>query len=224
MTKASKFDEADREAVIRVIQDRYCVRLTPVGRRPKWLRDDNGKNYWVLGASAGWHGVPEEMMDAETKTPTAGKLVIANRSREAIQVFDGPLEPLVRNRNKLSRNKIGDYQFTVKQSEKTPPHQSNPGVCLDVTRGVRVHGRRQVQGSGQSQSKRFSAEAVGGTDRGASSRPRRKRVAFTPAACPPAGLRAHRRLVAASTGARARRSVTSSPPTCDRAVPESPSG
>lgn len=111
-----KFDETDRRAVIRAIQDRLGVRLSPVGRRRKWLRDGQGRSYWILGGYGEWHGIPEDMMDAEASHPTGGNLVVATRKRQALQIFIGPLEPIVQGRRKLNRARqtTGDYRFTIR--------------------------------------------------------------------------------------------------------------
>jgi hypothetical protein len=132
MTKTIKFDEADRSAVIRAIQAQRGVRLSPVRRRRKWLRDEENRSYWVLGGYDEWHGIPEEMMDAEADEPTGGFLALAIRKREALQIFFGPVEPIVRNRSRLyrARQTTGEYQyqFTI------------------TTRGNRVH-IKQVPGA-----------------------------------------------------------------------------
>ena len=46
-----KFGNRDRDRVIDAIQKHYAVKLQQVGRRPKWLRDASGRNWWVLGGS-----------------------------------------------------------------------------------------------------------------------------------------------------------------------------
>lgn len=111
MTKTMKFDQADRRAVIRALESHLGVQLSPVGRRRKWLRDNDGRSYWVLGGYGEWHGIPEEMIDEEVKNPTTGMLVIAKRRREALQVFVGPIDPILRNRNRFYRasRTTGDY-------------------------------------------------------------------------------------------------------------------
>ena len=112
-----KFDEIDRKAVIRSVEKSLDVSLSLVGRRKKWLRDDSGKTYWVLGGYGEWHGIPAEMMDAEAKNPTGGFIVVAIRHRSAIQIYIGPLKEVVANRGKLlrARKTTGDYQFTYRK-------------------------------------------------------------------------------------------------------------
>ena len=113
----SKFDETDRRAVIDELSRRLDVRISRVGRRRKWLRDHSGRNYWVLGGYADWHGIPEEMMDAEIADPSGGLVVIAMRRQSDMEIFLGPLAPLVAARRKLSRanQSSGDYQFTFRR-------------------------------------------------------------------------------------------------------------
>lgn len=112
-----KFDETDRQAVIDMLSRHFGVRLQPVGRRRKWLRDDAGRKFWVLGGYEDWHGIPEEMMDAEVISPSRGYIVIAIRHCSTIEVFIGPLTSLVAARAHLSRasQTTGDYQFKVEK-------------------------------------------------------------------------------------------------------------
>ena len=90
-----KFDETDRSAVIDELGRRLGVQINRVGHRRKWLRDHSGRNYCVLGGYADWHGIPEEMMDAEVADPSDGFVVIAMRRQSDMEIFLGPLAPLV---------------------------------------------------------------------------------------------------------------------------------
>lgn len=116
MTDA-KFDETDRRAVIDELRRRLGTKIKAVGRRRKWLRDEQERNYWVLGGYGEWHGIPEEMMDAEIAAPSGGSIVIATRHQSTIKLFIGPLAPLVEARDTLYRasHTTGDYQFTCKE-------------------------------------------------------------------------------------------------------------
>ena len=113
----AKFDETDRRAVIDELSRRLDVQISRIGRRRKWLRDHSGRNYWVLGGYADWHGIPEEMMDAEEADPSDGFVVIAMRRQSDMEIFLGPLAPLVAARRKLYRanQSTGDYQFTFRR-------------------------------------------------------------------------------------------------------------
>ena len=113
-----KFDNLDRDRVIRAVQEHFDIHLKRVGSRRKWLRDESGRNWWVLGGKDDYHGIPEDMMEGERHARTEGMLVIAWREVGSIDAFSGPLGSLVSTRDKLYRaaRTTGDYQFeaTVK--------------------------------------------------------------------------------------------------------------
>ena len=99
----NKFDNLDRNRVIHAVEEYHGVKLEKVGRRRKWLQDESGRNWWILGGYGDYHGVPEEMMEAELKSPTTGILIIAERKLTDIDIFSGSVEKLCKNRNKLYR-------------------------------------------------------------------------------------------------------------------------
>jgi hypothetical protein len=113
MTKTTRADELDRERVVRALQEHLGIHLMRIGSRRKWLRDDDGRSYWVLVGTGDWHGIPQDMMDAEAERPSGGMLVIASRLRDRLRIFIGPLDALVASRRKLPRTAAGDYQFNV---------------------------------------------------------------------------------------------------------------
>ena len=110
-----KFDNLDRGRVIRAVQEYYDLCLKKVGNRHKWLRDEAGRNWWVLGGKDDYHGIPEDMMEGERQARIEGMLVIAQRKVESIDTFAGALGPLVSRRDELYRaaRTTGDYQFEV---------------------------------------------------------------------------------------------------------------
>ena len=112
-----KFGNLERERVIEAIQTHFGVTLRKVEQRPKWRRDETGRNWWVLGGREDWHGVAAEMMDDEIATSNEGMLVIAQKKVESIEAFAGALGPLVEARDVLYRagKSAGNeqYQFTV---------------------------------------------------------------------------------------------------------------
>lgn len=128
--KQVKFDETDRRAVIDELGKRLCVRLQPVPRRRKWLRDELGRNHWVLGGYGEWHGIPNDMMDAEVASGTGGFIVVAIRHEATLEIYIGPLAPLVENRRKLFRSNTGDYQFTFRKRGSSLIIDPIPGVVL----------------------------------------------------------------------------------------------
>lgn len=119
MKKSSgKFDNLARLRVIDAVHEHFDVTLKRVGRRQKWLRDESGRNWWVLGGKDDWHGIPEDMMEHEEQTHIEGRLVIAQLKREVIEAFWGRLGPFVNARNEFSRaaqqTGADQYQFMVR--------------------------------------------------------------------------------------------------------------
>lgn len=127
----AKFDDLDRERVIDAIQEHYSVKLLKVTRRAKWLRDDSGKIWWVLGGVGDWHSIPKEMIESEKDSMCEGMLVMTEKKRSTLEVFVGPLNQLVISRSKLSRdNKTGSYHFTVRVRGKHIQCEQVPEVLL----------------------------------------------------------------------------------------------
>ena len=128
---ATKFDNLDRKRVTDAVQEHYGVKLGIVGRRPKWLRDESGRTWWILGGVAGWHGIPKEMMEHEKEAQLGGILVIADRRLRSIEVFVGEMSQLVNSRDKLYPTKTGAYQFTVKVRGDIMQFVQVPAVVLE---------------------------------------------------------------------------------------------
>jgi hypothetical protein len=116
---AQKFDEFDRLQTIQAIERCLTVKLSRVGSRSKFLIDEDGAAYLVLGGYRDWHGIPQEiLLAAGTKSP--GKLVIAKRLPATIRVYSGPLKTLLDNEHKLLSNAAGDRQFNLGWSGDHP--------------------------------------------------------------------------------------------------------
>ena len=107
-----KFDELDRDRVIDALQEYYGVQLDKIPPYRKWLRDESGRNWWVLGGIDDWHGIPKEMMDHEKESQIEGMFVFAVRKRTSIEMFGGPPTHLVSSRAKLDL-KEDQYRFNV---------------------------------------------------------------------------------------------------------------
>lgn len=112
MTK-QKFDESDRENVIKEIESCFGVKLSPVGTRKKYLKDQNRRTFWVFGGVEQWHGIPLEMMEAEERSNVDGVFVIAVRDQSRIIIYTGNLMPIIKGKKKLSQTKSGDYHFNI---------------------------------------------------------------------------------------------------------------
>lgn len=111
--KSLKFDEHDRKKVISEVEEHFGVQLSRVGSRRKFLESEGGKTFWVLGGYDDWHGIPPEMVDEEKCRNTNGVLVVAKRYNNRIDIFSGPLQPLIDNKGMLSHTKKGEYQFNI---------------------------------------------------------------------------------------------------------------
>ena len=103
--KIGRFGNLERERVIDAIQSHYGVTLRKVGRRPKWRRDETGRNWWVLGGREDWHGIAAEMMDDEIASSSEGMLVIAQKKIQSIETFAGALPSRPRAHRTLPRGK-----------------------------------------------------------------------------------------------------------------------
>ena len=110
-----KFDSQDRKTVISDVNKHLGVKLTNIGRRQKYLKDEYDKRYWVLGGYDYWHGIPSEMMESEVQAKDNATLIIAVRKKTGIDIFIGSVGPFVSGRNFLSRNAKGDYQFHLEE-------------------------------------------------------------------------------------------------------------
>jgi hypothetical protein len=108
-----KFGEYDRRKVIEEIEVRHGVKLTRVRTWPKYLQDENGKSYWIFGGYEDWHGITQGMMKEEEGKGANGILVIAKKYKNRIDIFAGPLRPLIENKACLSRTKKGGYEFNI---------------------------------------------------------------------------------------------------------------
>ena len=111
--KKHKFDETDRDKVISEIEQHFGTKLSRVGKRRKVLQDPSGKSYWVLGGYDDWHGITSDMIKEEQKRAIDGVLVVAKRHKTTIDIFAGPLKPLITNNHNLSQVQNGDYQFHI---------------------------------------------------------------------------------------------------------------
>lgn len=120
-----KFDELDRERVIREVEQRLGVRLSRFRRRRKVLTDDAGNIFVVLGGVGEWHGLPKELVEHRQE----GTLVFAKRTGETFKVFTGPLGPLVRNADRLYTHDTGEFSFHVECRQDHATIQKIPGAA-----------------------------------------------------------------------------------------------
>jgi hypothetical protein len=123
-----RFDELDRERVIREVERHLGVKLSRAGSRRIELTDDTGNTFVVLGGVGEWHGLPKELV----KHRKEGTLVIAKRTSERIRVFTGPMGPLVRNAGKLHVHDSGDFSFNLAWRHDHAVIQEVPSARLSL--------------------------------------------------------------------------------------------
>ena len=166
-TAATKFDNLDRKRVIDTIQEHFGVKLDQVAQRPKWLRDESGRTWWVLGGVGDWHDIPKEMMEYEIDAQMEGMLAITEKKRATLEVFVGPLHQLVSSRDDLSQNKkTGARHFTVKVMRDHIQCDQVPAVVLkriaSIAHTDEDRERVRIQNEANKMITGLSAEELGG--------------------------------------------------------------
>jgi hypothetical protein len=112
MPTKKKFDEDDRRRVIAVIEQHFGISLKAIDSYRKYLRDEHGSRYIVLGGYEDWHGIPRKIFAAEEASPADTTLIIAKRSKTAIDIFSGPLRPLLDRKDDLPKTNH-EYVFNL---------------------------------------------------------------------------------------------------------------
>ena len=98
-----KFDNTDRAAVIRLIEQAFDVKLKKADRLQKWLRDETGRHWCVIGGIGDFHGIPKQIMECEREGAADDQLVLAKKLVDRLDVYAGSLRPLIDARNCLHR-------------------------------------------------------------------------------------------------------------------------
>lgn len=101
MNSEQKFDEDDRRAVVRWLEERGSISLRRTKKYRKLFEDANGRLYLVLGAYDEWHGVPKKLLNMEAEKLDAAVLVIARRYPGSIEIFQGNLADLAQREDAL---------------------------------------------------------------------------------------------------------------------------
>src|SRR5215510_9460057 len=76
-----KFDENSRRRVIRELQREYGVELTRIGHPWKYLKDEKGGRYVVLGGNDYRYDIPRAIFDEEARNSGSCMLVVAIQDR-----------------------------------------------------------------------------------------------------------------------------------------------
>ena len=98
----AKFNEDDRRQVILKIEEITGKKLTPIGSRRKYLEDQEGGRYCVLGGSGTWHGLSRDILDTDSTIVSKTTLVVACMSSTKIEVYMGPISPLAKAKKRLT--------------------------------------------------------------------------------------------------------------------------
>jgi hypothetical protein len=125
-----KFDEYDRREVIAKLENCLQVKLSPIGRRHKYLCDTNGRRYCVLGGCGDWHGIPEEIVREEEIICGDSVLVIAIKYKQTLDIYLGDLKKLIAGKSRLILTKIRQYEFNIKLQDSRLFIKEVPGLSL----------------------------------------------------------------------------------------------
>ena len=129
---AKQAGRKERERTFALIEHHYQTTIEQVLGFDKWLKDTSGRNYITLISRGLWHGISDEMMEAECGirdhdlsegVPAIGHIT------EAIEVFAGSLGRLTEN--------LHDLYKTHHRS----PQQQYPFKCEKDVSHLRVKGR-----------------------------------------------------------------------------------
>lgn len=117
--KKEKFDEYDRIKVISEIEKHFHVKLSTIGDSKKYLKDNTGKKYIILGGYGNWHGIPKEIIKIEEeKSCNDSILIIAKKDRQNIDIYEGRLRPLIERKKQLtSTDKQYEFDIIVQGSK-----------------------------------------------------------------------------------------------------------
>ena len=107
-----KFDENCQRRIIRDLQRNRGVELRKVGAARKYLVDDRGVRYIVLGGADYGHEIPRSIFEAEERASGNTLLVIAMLDGNSLDIFTGPFRPLLEHKNRLRIDK-DNYVFHV---------------------------------------------------------------------------------------------------------------
>jgi len=125
-----RFDDVDRDKVISEIEKALQIKLTKVGRRRKYLQDQNGVRYCIFGGDD-WHGLPEDVVTAELSKDYSSKIVVASKLTGRIDLFMGELKKLIEGKSALSFTKDSQYVFKVRKAGQSLVVNEVPSCSLE---------------------------------------------------------------------------------------------
>jgi len=126
-----KFGDPERLRVIETIQELKNIKLKQIGNHKKFLRGSDEAYYCIVGGTADWHGIPKDVMVHAIKDSSNFYLVIARLLKTKIELYMGPIKPLVDSRGSLTENQRGDFHFDLKTPiDNTLPIKQVSGARL----------------------------------------------------------------------------------------------
>jgi hypothetical protein len=103
--------------------------LKKIGSYRKYLRDQDGRRYIVLGGYEDWHGIPQKIFEAKKATPGDTTLVIGKRSKVHINIYSGSFLPLTDSKALLSKTD-DEYVFNLQTSTNGITVREVPNIQL----------------------------------------------------------------------------------------------
>jgi len=100
-----EFDENYLRRVVRELQRHFRVDLKKIGRLRKYLVDNKGGRYIVLGGADYRHEIPHSIFRDEENAAGDTVLVIAALQDKNLEIFVGPFRPMLEHRDRLAADK-----------------------------------------------------------------------------------------------------------------------
>ena len=108
-----KFGDRERRHVIEVIEKLKEIKLIQIANYKKFLQGTDGAYYCIVGGTGDWHGIPNEVMTSAIKDYSNFYLAIARLLKTKIELYMGPIKPLVDSRASLTHTQRGDFHFDL---------------------------------------------------------------------------------------------------------------
>jgi len=140
---STRFNTSDRQQVIDLLNrhfDANFVRFPTLNYRKLLWDEKNDAFVVIFGGVGGWHGIDEEFMDTLTllsQSKSTGYIVLAEKAA-VLDVFVGPLNVFVKEKDSLIRNQDGDYQFHHERHGDIVILKENSNLELELIGNVAV--------------------------------------------------------------------------------------
>ena len=142
-----KFDENCQRRVIRDLQRHFHVELAKIGRARNYLVDGNGARYVVLGGDDYRRGISCAIFEGEERAGGEALLVVAMLDREDLDIFVGPVRPLLDEKDRL-RLSDDRYVFHLHRFPGSLIVREIPSLALkQIDRNISGVARKPVPGT-----------------------------------------------------------------------------